>query len=116
MIFKNAENFTNYLMEERVDTRQLPWDLDRKISPTLFQYRTFGAGKSFECYKTEEYKSLEKETFEKIVDVLKQMYVFPIDWNYELIYASGGSTCYKSTIEEKAPYQMTINDFLEVNT
>lgn len=116
MIFKNAEIFTDYLMEERVDTRKLPSELDRKVSPTLFKYRTFGAGKSFECYETEEYKSLKKETFEKIVDVLKQMYIFPIDWNYELIYASGGSTCYKSTIEEKAPYQMTINDFLEENT
>lgn len=116
MIFKNAEIFTDYLMEEKVDTRKLPSELDRKIFSTLFKYNTFGAGKTIKCYKTKEYKNLKKETFEKITNILKQMYIFPIDWNYKLIYASGGSTCYESAIEEKAPYQMTINDFLEENT
>ncbi len=116
MVFKNAEIFTEYLMRERVDTRKLPSELDWKVSCTLFKHRTFGAGKSITCYETEEYKNLTKETFEKIAHILKQMYIFPIDWNYELIDASGGSTWYKSTIEEKAPYQMTIDDFLEENS
>ena len=53
-------------MEERVDTRKLPSELDRKVSSTLFKYRTFGAGKSFECYETKEYKSLEKKLLKKL--------------------------------------------------
>ena len=115
MTFKNAEKFAEYIIKENVDTRKLPKKIDYQASRILFPYKTFGAGLSSECYKTKEFKKLKEDTYNKLTNLLKETYSFPIEWSWELIDSSGGSTWYSVKFEENAPYQMELSDFIDIN-
>lgn len=115
MTFKNAEKFAEYIINKNIDTRKLPKKIDYKALQILFPYRTFGAGLSSECYKTDDFKKLTEDTYNKLTNLLKENFSFPIEWSWKLVDASGGSTWYSVEFEENAPYQMELSDFINMN-